>query len=144
MRHDRPTIPDDLPPPWAVTAPVSRAETITEAAKRLFERAERLRARAKDIGLWDGRVRHGEPITLRADQWDSVAVHRCKTGSKPGISGRRPAAGSENSTVAATRLGVNEATLRSRALVATGSRTARPPAEWDALAVGMVRCSPRS
>lgn len=139
MRHDRPTIPDDLPPPWAVTMPSSRLETITEAVKRTGERPDRLRQRAQVLGFWDGTVRHGEPITLRADAWDRVASYRGKSGPKPTIHARRAAMGRESSTGAAMRLGVNEDTLRSRALVATGSRAARTPAEWDALAEGMVR-----
>ncbi len=69
MRHDRPTFPNDLPPPWAVMLPDARMETLSDASKRLSVRADRLRERALDLGYWDGVVREGQTITQRADAW---------------------------------------------------------------------------
>lgn len=139
MRHDRPTIPDDLPPPWAVTLSDARMETLSEASKRLSVRADRLRERALDLGYWDGVVRDGQTITLRADAWDRVATYHRKPGPKRDLHDRRAIKARESASGASMRLRVSGGELRSRAQSATGSRAARAPAEWDALALGMER-----
>ena len=139
MRHDRPTFPNDLPPPWAVMLPDARMETLSDASKRLSVRADRLRERALDLGYWDGVVREGQTITQRADAWDRVASYHRKPGPKRDLHDRRAIKARESASGASMRLRVSGGELRSRAQSATGSRAARAPAEWDALALGMER-----
>ena len=139
QRHDRPTIPDDLPPPWEVVPRDVNMETVREAARRCGERADRLLERAEAIGLWDGTYPSDGPVSLRAYEWDLVASYRRKRGPTPALRALREANGQESCRSAASRLSVPATTLFSRAKAATGSSVARAPAEWDALAVGMAR-----
>lgn len=137
----RPTVIIDCPPPWEVAAGLEALETAYAAGARHGVKPRKMLNKATEEGVLLARARPG--ATLPSTTWDRMAslciADRRPDGPKASLAARRALEGKESADHAALRLGVHADSLRGRARAVDGSKAAREPALWDALAAEILR-----
>lgn len=140
----RPTVAADCPPPWEIATGPDALEAVGAASVRHGVKSLKLRAKAMEQGFLPVGARFD--AKMASTLWDQMAAlclaERAVGGPKATLAARRALAGKESPDHAAQRLGIRVESLRGRARTLTGSKAARAPALWDALAAEIGKRGP--